>query len=163
VLSGGLALYWLAQDSGLDAGALPHDGTPTVLPTEVRPRVRVRRGRARCPGAPERQPVLLPCRQGPGRAFSRCQGAHSTGCAVPTNPLPQGRWRCSLPEKRGSVGYGMALRRNSSGVCVEHGASNQTAAQYARLVDGARPLSGTCPGLTVYKVRACVRACVCVP
>jgi hypothetical protein len=66
-------------------------------------------------------------------------------------PARQARWRCSLPEKAGSVGYGMTLSRRPSGVFVEHGGSGQ-AAGAAKLLDPAAPLTGTCPGLAVYKV-----------
>jgi hypothetical protein len=46
----------------------------------------------------------------------------------------------------------MSLRRNASGVFVEHGGSQQKEEAFAQLVDPVEPLKGTCPGLTIYKV-----------
>ncbi|KAI8466831.1 MAG: hypothetical protein J3K34DRAFT_524238 [Monoraphidium minutum] len=104
-LSGGLALYWLAQGSKIDPGALPMGGSPTKLATEA-------------------------------------------------------RWRCSLPEKRGSVGHGMRLSRGEGGVLIEHGGSAvRDGPVLARLAEPAEPLKGTCPGLTIYKVDAVPLPC----
>jgi len=83
----------------------------------------------------------------------RARIAVASDAATPLpSPAPKARWRCALPEKRGSVGYGVALRRYSSSVSVEHGGSHLNRTADARLADLAAPLPGTCPGLTVYKV-----------
>ncbi|GBF94486.1 hypothetical protein Rsub_07020 [Raphidocelis subcapitata] len=95
LMTGGLPLYWLAQDSKLDPRTLPIGGPPSRVETAA-------------------------------------------------------RWRCSLPEKPGSVGYGMVLSRRADGVYAEHGGSNSEGP--ARLAEPVEPLPGTCPGLNVYVV-----------
>lgn len=102
LMTGGLPLYWLAQNSKLDPRTLHVGAPPARIDTEA-------------------------------------------------------RWRCSLPEKPGSVGYGMVLSRRADGVYVEHGGSNSEGP--ARLVDPVEPLPGTCPGLSVYLVRPAPGRC----
>ena len=63
-----------------------------------------------------------------------------------------------MPERRGSVGNGVALRRDAlNSILVEHGGSKQQPEGYARLVRPTKPLPGTCAGLSVYRVRGARR------